>query len=55
MAKVVLPLEVARAFADGETDHAVEARDVRALVRALEERFPGAVATETSKLPSAAR
>jgi molybdopterin converting factor small subunit len=41
VAKVVLPLEVARAFADGVTDHDVEARDVRALVNALEARFPG--------------
>lgn len=41
MAKVVLPLDVARTFAAGVTEHEVAARDVRALVRVLEERFPG--------------
>ncbi|MGR8920416.1 MAG: MoaD/ThiS family protein [Gammaproteobacteria bacterium] len=41
MAKVVLPLEVARAFANGVTEHEVEAGDVRALVSALDQRFPG--------------
>lgn len=41
MAKVVLPLEVARTFADGETQHEVQASDLRALVAALELKFPG--------------
>ncbi len=41
MARVVLPLEVARTFAAGVTEHVVDARDVRALVRELERSFPG--------------
>ncbi len=41
MAKVVLPLEVARTFADGVTDHAVDGGDIRQIVRALNQRFPG--------------
>ncbi len=41
MARVVLPLEVARTFAGGSTEHEVEAGDVRELVRALDARFPG--------------
>ena len=41
MAKVVLPLDAARAFADGVTHVEVEAADVRALLRALDQRFPG--------------
>ncbi|MBK8957323.1 MAG: MoaD/ThiS family protein [Proteobacteria bacterium] len=41
MAKVVLPLDVARAFANGETQVEVEASDVRSLLRALDQRFPG--------------
>ncbi|MBK6661118.1 MAG: MoaD/ThiS family protein [Proteobacteria bacterium] len=41
MAKVVLPLDAARAFANGETQVEVEASDVRSLLRALDQRFPG--------------
>ncbi|MCB1749531.1 MAG: MoaD/ThiS family protein [Gammaproteobacteria bacterium] len=41
MAKVVLPLEVARTFAAGETEHEFAARDVRELMRQLEQRIPG--------------
>lgn len=36
-----MPLDVASAFAGGVTEHEVEARDARALVRALDARFPG--------------
>ncbi len=41
MAKVVLPLDAARAFANGETHVEVEAVDVRSLLKALDLRFPG--------------
>lgn len=41
MAKVVLPLDAARAFANGETHVEVEAVDVRSLLQALDLRFPG--------------
>lgn len=41
MARVVLPLEVARACTAGVTEHNVEARDLRELVKALEQKFPG--------------
>lgn len=41
MAKIVLPLEVARTFADGATELQVSAADVRALLRTLDERYPG--------------
>lgn len=41
MAKVVLPLDAARAFAGGVTDHVIDCGDVRALLRALDARFPG--------------
>ena len=41
MAKVVLPLEVARTFAAGVREVEVPARDVRELIEALDERFPG--------------
>ena len=41
MAKVVLPLDAARAFANGETHVEVEAIDVRSLLKALDLRFPG--------------
>lgn len=44
MATVVLPLEVARRFASGETEHQITAGDARALVRALDEQFPGIAA-----------
>ena len=41
MAKVVLPLDAARAFADGVTQLEVDANDVRQLLRVLDQRFPG--------------
>jgi len=41
MAKIVLQREVAADFADGETDHNVDADDVRQLIKRLDERFPG--------------
>lgn len=41
MAKVVLPLDVARAFAGGQKEVSVDARDVRELIDALDQRFPG--------------
>ena len=44
MALVVLPIEVARSFADGVTEHSLEAGDVRELMRALDARFPGIAA-----------
>lgn len=44
MARVVLPLDVARRFADGVTEHELAVGDVRQLVRELEARFPGIAA-----------
>jgi molybdopterin converting factor small subunit len=41
MAKVVLPLEVARSFAAGVTEHQVQGGDVRRLLKDLEQSFPG--------------
>ena len=41
MAKVVLPLDAARTFANGVTHLEIEASDVRQLLRGLEQRFPG--------------
>lgn len=41
MAKVVLQPEVARDFANGESEIEIMAADVRQLLRALDERFPG--------------
>ncbi len=41
MAKVVLPLDAARTFANGVTHVEIEASDVRSLLRALDLRFPG--------------
>ncbi len=41
MAKIVLPYVLARSFADGVSEHQVEAADPRQLVHALDERFPG--------------
>jgi molybdopterin converting factor small subunit len=37
----VLPVDAARAFAAGETELEVPARNVRELLAALDERFPG--------------
>lgn len=44
MAKVVLPLEVARTFAAGVAEHEFAVKDVRELMRTLDERFPGIAA-----------
>lgn len=44
MATVVLPLEVARAYTGGATSHEVAGTDIRALVGALEQRYPGIAA-----------
>ena len=44
MALVVLPIEVARSFADGVTEHTLDVRDVRELMRELDARFPGIAA-----------
>ena len=41
MAKVVLPLDAARAFANGEQHLDVDAADVRKLIQALDDRYPG--------------
>jgi hypothetical protein len=44
MAKVVLPIEVARTFAAGVVEHQIEAGDIRQLVKSLEAKFPGITA-----------
>lgn len=44
MAKVVLPLEVARTFAAGVTTHQVQGSDIRRLLKSLDETFPGIAA-----------
>ncbi len=44
MTEVVLSREIARQFTGGETRIAVEAETMRALVRVLDERFPGLAA-----------
>ncbi|MEN3975882.1 MoaD/ThiS family protein [Emcibacter sp. SYSU 3D8] len=41
MAKVVLPGDLGRRFAGGEVEIRVEGDNVRRLIRALEERYPG--------------
>jgi sulfur-carrier protein len=41
MAKVVLPLELARGFAGGIGEHQCDAGDVRELIKTLDRRFPG--------------
>lgn len=41
MAKVVLTSDMARQYTSGQTEVDVEGADVRAIVRALEARFPG--------------
>lgn len=41
MAEVVLNRELAKRFTDGETNIAVEAGTMRALVRELDARYPG--------------
>jgi molybdopterin converting factor small subunit len=41
VAKVHLPPDVARAFADGVTEHELDAHNVRELMRSLDARFPG--------------
>lgn len=41
MAKVVLPIDAARAFANGVTHLDIVANDVRQLLKALDEQFPG--------------
>ncbi|TDJ64187.1 MAG: hypothetical protein E2O36_02125 [Proteobacteria bacterium] len=41
MASVVLQAEVAREFADGQCQIEVNARDVRDLIKRLDEKFPG--------------
>jgi molybdopterin converting factor small subunit len=41
VAKVVLQREVAREFAQGETEFEITAADVRQLIRLLELKFPG--------------
>lgn len=41
MAKIVLQRDVAADFANGETDHDIDAADVRQLIKRLDERFPG--------------
>lgn len=41
MAKVVLQSDVARRFADGNLEHEFSADNVRRLIQAMDERFPG--------------
>ena len=41
MAKVILQNDVANKFADGVTEHEFTADNVRRLLRAMDERFPG--------------
>ena len=41
MAKIVLQTEVAAVFAAGETEHDIDAANVRQLINRLDERFPG--------------
>ena len=41
MAEVVLNRELARRYTDGETNITVEAGTMRALIRVLDERYPG--------------
>lgn len=41
MATVILSSDLARVHAKGETRFDIEATNMRSLVRALEERFPG--------------
>jgi molybdopterin converting factor small subunit len=43
-ARVVLTSSLARAFAGGQSEHVVEGREIRHLVRALDARFPGIAA-----------
>jgi molybdopterin converting factor small subunit len=40
-ARVVLTTSIARAFAGGQVEHAVDAGEIRHLIRALDTRFPG--------------
>ena len=41
MARVVLSREMSRRYAGGEIELAVEAADIRQLLRAIETRYPG--------------
>ena len=41
MAKVVLQSDVAKKFADGVLEHEFAADNVRRLIQAMDERFPG--------------
>ena len=41
MANVILTTDIAREFAAGETELEIEASSMRALIKALDARFPG--------------
>ena len=41
MAKVEIPIEVARKFTKGVTSHEVDARDLQEIVISLDKDFPG--------------
>ena len=41
MAKVILNREIARQFTGGETEIEIQADNIRALIRTLDERYPG--------------
>jgi hypothetical protein len=41
MARVNLPVEVARSYCHGERNHDIAASDIRAIVKMLELQFPG--------------
>jgi molybdopterin synthase sulfur carrier subunit len=42
--RVVLTPALARGFAGGQREHAVEGREIRHVIRALDARFPGIAA-----------
>ncbi len=41
MADVVIPIEVARSFCEGRTDHTVDGDNIRDLVKELSKLYPG--------------
>ena len=41
MAKVEIPIEIARKFADGATNHDVNAEDLQDLLNQMDKDFPG--------------
>ena len=41
MARVEIPIEIARRFSNGETSHNVQASDLQDVLNELEKQFPG--------------